>query len=381
MTTTLRVLALSGSLRRGSYNTAALRAAQELAPNGMTIDIVDIAAIPMFDQDVEQTGWPYTALDLAANVTRADALLIASTEYNHSFSAPIKNALDWLSRTPPGASAGQYVLARKPVAVLGASTGRSGSGRAQLHLRQVLGYLDMLPVNQPEVLIDHASVKFDGDGHLTDARTRVVIRTLLEGLDSWTRLVGGGEHPIQLARTGADVVHVRRAGSGPSYAVAGDNYIIKAGTADTGGTYAAFEFFVPPGGGPPPHTHYREFEGFYILEGELTFYVGVERLRMTAAAGDFVAAPLGVVHQFSNESSTAPARAFVIAAPAGVEEFFAAAGQPMPDGSQETHPATADEIARLVDLGPQYGISIEQADADGPGAPSHGGGRQAPVSR
>ncbi|MBX9640119.1 MAG: NAD(P)H-dependent oxidoreductase [Mycobacteriaceae bacterium] len=236
MTTTLRVLALSGSLRRGSYNTAALRAAQELAPNGMTIDIVDIAAIPMFDQDVEQTGWPYTALDLAANVTRADALLIASTEYNHSFSAPIKNALDWLSRTPPGASAGQYVLARKPVAVLGASTGRSGSGRAQLHLRQVLGYLDMLPVNQPEVLIDHASVKFDGDGHLTDARTRVVIRTLLEGLDSWTRLVGGGEHPIQLARTGADVVHVRRAGSGPSYAVAGDNYIIKAGTADTGGT-------------------------------------------------------------------------------------------------------------------------------------------------
>ena len=203
MRTPLRVLALSGSLRRGSYNTATLRAAQELAPEGMTIDIADITALPMFDQDVEHTGWPSTALDLAANVIRADALLIASPEYNHSFSAPIKNALDWLSRTPPGASAGQYVLARKPVALLGASAGRSGTGRAQLHLRQVLAYLDMLPVNQPEVLIDNAAARFNADGQLTDAPTRDFIRTLLEGLDSWTRLVGGGEHLIELERTGA----------------------------------------------------------------------------------------------------------------------------------------------------------------------------------
>lgn len=201
MRTPLRVLALSGSLRRGSYNTATLRAAQELAPDGMTIDIAGIAAIPMFDQDVEHAGWPSTAVDLAADVTRADALLIATPEYNHSFSAPIKNALDWLSRTPPGAAAGQYVLARKPVALLGASSGRSGTGRAQLHLRQVFAYLDMLPVNQPEVLIDNAASRFDADGKLTDAPTGDFIRSLLERLDSWTRLVGGGEHPIQLGRT------------------------------------------------------------------------------------------------------------------------------------------------------------------------------------
>ncbi|PBD10409.1 cupin, partial [Mycobacterium avium subsp. hominissuis] len=114
------------------------------------------------------------------------------------------------------------------------------------------------------------------------------------------------------------------------------------------------EFFVPPGGGPPPHLHEREYEGFYILEGELTFYVGANRTRVDATAGDFVAAPLGVIHQFKNETAY-PARTFVIAAPAGVESYFAAAGTPMPDGSTQTVAPTAEDLARLIDLAPRWG--------------------------
>ncbi len=353
----VRVLAFSGSLRQGSYNTATLRAAQELAPEGMTIDIADIAAIPMFDEDLERSGWPHQVTHLARHVARADAVLLGCPEYNHSFSPVVKNALDWLSRTPPGAPTGQYVLARKPVAILGASIGRSGSGRAQLALRQSLSYLDTYPLNQPEVLIDRAREKFDANGRLTDEPTRTLLAKLLRDFAAWIARVGGTSPGVEVITAGTPTAHVSRAGHGPVYAVAGDNYTVKAGTEHTGGAYAAFEFLIPPGGGPPPHVHHREYEGFYVLDGELTFYVGPDRTKVVGQRGDFVAAPVGVIHQFCNESDQ-PARAFVIAAPAGVEEYFAAAGQPLPEGSTETPPASADGIARLTDLGPTWGIAI-----------------------
>lgn len=190
--TTLRVLALSGSLRAGSYNTAALRAAVELTPPGMTVEIAGLGGLPLFDEDAERAGWPAAALDLARRAAAADALLIATPEYNHSFSGALKNALDWLSRTPPGFPPKTEVLAGKPVALLGASSGRSGTGRAQLHLRQVLAYLDLHAVNRPEVLIDHAADKFDAAGKLTDGPTRAVIKSLLDALAAWCRRLGSG---------------------------------------------------------------------------------------------------------------------------------------------------------------------------------------------
>jgi chromate reductase len=357
MTTPIHVLAFSGSLRRDSYNTATLRAAVELAPAGMIVDVVDIAAIPLFNADVESAGWPHQAVHLARRVAAADAVLLGCPEYNHSFTAVLKNALDWLSRTPPGAQPGQYVLARKPVAVIGASVGRSGSGRAQIALRQTLSYLDAYTLNQPEILIDHAMDKFDADGRLTDEPTRTVLAALMADFAAWIDRFGGSAPGVELLSAEAPTAHVCGAGQGPVYGVAGDNYTVKATAGQTGGAYAAFEFYVPPGGGPPPHTHEREYEGFYVLDGELTFYVGPDRSRVVARGGDFVAAPVGIIHQFRNESD-APARAFVIAAPAGVEEYFAAAGQPLPEGSTRTHPATDAEIARLTDLGPHWGIAI-----------------------
>ncbi|WP_301150582.1 NAD(P)H-dependent oxidoreductase [Mycobacterium simiae] len=359
----IRVLGISGSLRRASHNTATLVAAQALAPARMTIDIESLAGVPMFNEDTESAGSPPAVIRLAQRVAAADALLLATPEYNHSYSAPIKNALDWLSRTPTGAPPGQHVLSGKPVALLGASTGRSGSGRAQLHLRQVLSYLNMLPINQPEVLIDSAKNKFADDGSLHDAPTRKYITMLLDRLAAWVDKLAQQDHVVDLSSVAVPTAHIARAGTGPSYTMAGDSYIIKAAAHNTGGAYAAFEFFVPPGGGPPPHLHEREYEGFYILEGELAFYVGADRTRVNATAGDFVAAPLGVIHQFKNETSFA-ARAFVIAAPAGVEDYFAAAGTPMPDGSTQSVSPTAEDLARLIDLAPRWGMQIFATPAD-----------------
>jgi chromate reductase, NAD(P)H dehydrogenase (quinone) len=361
MTGVVRILALSGSLRQRSYNTAALRAARRLAPSGMSIDIADIAAIPLFNEDLEAAGQPPQVGDLEQHVARADALLLACPEYNHSYTAVVKNALDWLSRTRPDASHERHVLDGKPVALLGASIGRSGSGRAQLALRQTLSYLNCYLLNAPEVLIDRAQDKFDADGALTDNRTSALIRAFLDEFAAWvnrlgpTSTISGYERP-------APGAHVTRAGQGAVYAVAGDCYTVKAGTAQTGGAYAAFEFFIPPGGGPPPHIHAREYEGFYLLDGELTFYVGPQRDRVVARRGDFIAAPVGVLHQFCNESDS-PATAFVIAAPSGVENFFAAAGEPLPEGSTDTHPPDDDDIARLTALAPRWGIAIEQSGA------------------
>lgn len=185
--TTLRVLAMSGSLRAGSYNTAALRAARELAPVGMVVEIADLGGLPLFNEDVEAADWPPAALDLARRAASADALLLATPEYNHSFSGALKNALDWLSRSPPGFPSKTEVLAGKPVALLGTSSGRSGSGRAQLHLRQVLSYLNLHAVNRPEVLIDRADQKFDATGRLTDEPTRAVLKSLLDALAALSR--------------------------------------------------------------------------------------------------------------------------------------------------------------------------------------------------
>lgn len=177
----VKVLGFAGSLRKDSYNRAALQAAQELLPTGMTLEIFDLAPIPLFNEDVEREGFPAAVVEFKERIATADALLIATPEYNYSIPGVLKNALDWASRPP-----GQSPLMGKPLAFMGASTGYFGSSRAQYHLRQVCVVLNMHPVNSPEVFISGAASKFDESGRLTDTMFRNGISKLLQALQEWT---------------------------------------------------------------------------------------------------------------------------------------------------------------------------------------------------
>lgn len=186
MTDPIHVLGFAGSLRQKSYNRAALRAARELLPEGMSLEIFDIAPIPPFNEDVEAQGYPEPVQQFKARIAAADALLISTPEYNYSMPGVMKNALDWASRpiaTTP--------LSGKPVAIMGVTTGPWGTARAQLHLRQSCVYFNAHPLNRPIVQIDRAERKFDAEGQLTDEPTRQLIRSLLEALATWTRKLRG----------------------------------------------------------------------------------------------------------------------------------------------------------------------------------------------
>ncbi|HYM91071.1 MAG TPA: NADPH-dependent FMN reductase [bacterium] len=176
----LRVLGIPGSLRRLSYNRGLLLAAQEVAPAGMAIEIADLAAIPLYNADVEAEGDPPPVQAFKAAIAAADALLIATPEYNHLLSGVLKNAIDWASRPPS-----HTVLRHKPVAVLGASDGAVGTARAQLALRQTLASTESYVLLRPQVLVANARDRFDASGRLTDERTRGSIRALLDALGEW----------------------------------------------------------------------------------------------------------------------------------------------------------------------------------------------------
>lgn len=175
----VRVLGIAGSLRRGSLNAATLRAAQQLAPAGMTIEIFDIAPIPFYNEDVRQQGFPAPVADLRARIKAADALLIVTPEYNYSIPGVLKNAIDWASRPP------EQPFDGKPIGLMGASAGLMGTGRAQYHLRQCFVFLDGLIMNRPEVMIPQAQNKFDANGNLTDQATRDFIAAHLAALSAW----------------------------------------------------------------------------------------------------------------------------------------------------------------------------------------------------
>ncbi len=172
----MKILGIAGSLRQASYNRAALRAAQELAPEGSIIEVFDLAGIPPYNQDEEMKP-PARVAELKAAARVADAILLVTPEYNYSIPGVLKNAIDWASR-PYGDSAWEG----KPVAIMGASVGQLGSARAQYHLRQCFVFLNMRAVNRPEVMIANASEKFDAQGKLTDENARRLIRQLLEAL-------------------------------------------------------------------------------------------------------------------------------------------------------------------------------------------------------
>src|SRR6266436_3407664 len=165
MSSHVRILGIAGSLRRGSYNQAALRAVKLLVPENSEIDFFQLDGIPMFNEDDEKRP-PSSVLELKKRIRRADALLLVTPEYNYSVPGVLKNAIDWASRPPDQPFRG------KPIALMGASPGRFGTARAQYHLRQMCVFLDMLPVNRPEVFISAASDKFDPEGRLVDEPAR-----------------------------------------------------------------------------------------------------------------------------------------------------------------------------------------------------------------
>ena len=179
----ISVLGICGSLRKGSYNMAALRTAIELKPAGMNVTVADISQIPLYNEDLRQQGFPPPVETLRRQIAEADALLFACPEYNYSMSGVLKNAIDWASRPPDQPFAG------KPCAILGAGAGMAGTARAQGDLRRSMVFLDMHPLNKPEVLIGQAQTKFDEQGKLTDEAARGFIRDMMAALDRWARQI------------------------------------------------------------------------------------------------------------------------------------------------------------------------------------------------
>ncbi len=186
MSRPVRILGIAGSLRRQSFNRSALRAAAELAPEGATVEVFDLDGIPPFSEDDEPNP-PARVVEFKRRIREADAVLFVTPEYNYSIPGVLKNAIDWASR-PHGDSA----WSGKPAAIMGVTVGTFGTARAQYHLRQVMVFLNMFPVNQPEVMIGNAHERFDAEGNLTDGQTREYVGRLVQSLVDWTRRVGQG---------------------------------------------------------------------------------------------------------------------------------------------------------------------------------------------
>jgi chromate reductase len=181
MADNLTFLGFAGSLREKSHNRALLRAAEQLLPHDAALETFDLSAIPLYNADLEEQGWPEPVRLFRERIAAADALLVVTPEYNWSIPGVLKNAIDWASRPPDSP------LNDKPAAVMGASTGPFGTTRAQLHLRQVFAYTNTLLLSKPFVLIPKAQEKIDTEGNLTDEATREQVSSLLAALADWTR--------------------------------------------------------------------------------------------------------------------------------------------------------------------------------------------------
>ncbi|MFH5831023.1 NADPH-dependent FMN reductase [Halalkalibaculum sp. DA3122] len=176
----INVLGFAGSLREGSYNKALIRAAAELSPEEMEIHFFDLEGIPLYNADLEAKGDPERVIEFKKAIDRADGLLIATPEYNHGVPAVTKNAIDWASRPPKKAP-----LNEKPVGIVGASPGMTGSARGQSQLRQAFEFTNSYCMPQPEILVYRAHEKFDSEGTLVDERTRDYFGRYLQSLYEW----------------------------------------------------------------------------------------------------------------------------------------------------------------------------------------------------
>lgn len=186
---TLRVLGLAGSLRAASLNRALLLAARDLAPPDLAIEIEELGDVPLFNADFTSAGTPASVLRLRRALDAADGLLLATPEYNHGVPGVLKNAIDWLSQ-PLHASA----LEGKPTAIMGASTGFSGTARGQMQLRQAFVLTNTPVMLQPELLVGRAHEKFDAAGRLTDLATRQFLTSFLVRFVMWADHQKGCPH-------------------------------------------------------------------------------------------------------------------------------------------------------------------------------------------
>jgi chromate reductase, NAD(P)H dehydrogenase (quinone) len=180
MSDTIQILGFAGSLRAGSLNRALLHAAVKLAPPSLRIEIFDLLPIPLYNADVEQAGEPAAVAEFRQAIRRADGVLMVTPEYNHGVPGIMKNAIDWASRPPSNAA-----LAHKPVGIIGASPGITGSARGQSQLRQAFEFTNSYCMPQPEVLVFRAHEKFDSQGKLIDERTAEGLKKYLAAFAEW----------------------------------------------------------------------------------------------------------------------------------------------------------------------------------------------------
>jgi len=182
----LKILGISGSARRGSFNTALLEAAKEVVPPGASLETFDVSGLPLFNQDLEGQ-MPEAVRAFKEEIRGADAVLFSTPEHNYSVSALLKNAIEWGNRPET-----DNCWDGKPAAIMSASTSPRGGARAQLHLRQIMLELNMYPMNQPQLLVARAQEKFDSKSRLTDEKLRERLRELLLSLVQWTMRLQSG---------------------------------------------------------------------------------------------------------------------------------------------------------------------------------------------
>lgn len=178
----MTILAFAGSLRKASYNRALLNAAKELAPDELDILIFDLEGIPLFNADVEEKGDPARVSEFKDAIRSADGILIASPEYNHGMTGITKNAIDWASRP-----AKEPPIGKKPVGIMGASPGITGTARSQDQLRHSLKSIGCYCMPSPELLLFRAREKFDENGVLTDESTRSFLGKYLIAYTEWVK--------------------------------------------------------------------------------------------------------------------------------------------------------------------------------------------------
>lgn len=169
----MNIIALSGSLRKDSYNTALLRAMKSLAPAGMQIEIAEIGTLPLYNSD-DEAAFPAVAQALKEKIEKADGLIIATPEYNRSISGVLKNAIDWASRPY-----GKNSFDRKPVLTMGVTVGKIGTAVAQSHLKQIMVYLDADVIGQPELYLGPANEMFDEEGNITNEKIKEMLTKAL----------------------------------------------------------------------------------------------------------------------------------------------------------------------------------------------------------
>ncbi|MFI5264622.1 MAG: NADPH-dependent FMN reductase [Candidatus Kapaibacterium sp.] len=182
----IHFLGISGSLRKGSFNTMLLNVALASVPEGVATETGDISDLPLYNADLDMEPYPPSVIRLKDQIRKADALVIATPEYNYSMPGVLKNAIDWVSRPPKDSP-----FFNKPFAILSASTGILGGARAQYHLRQSAVFLNMHPLNRPEVIVANAAAKFDADGNFKDEPGKELIRKQMTALVEWTKLLQG----------------------------------------------------------------------------------------------------------------------------------------------------------------------------------------------